>query len=50
MTKIIKKYTTPESPGSFSGISGFKRNTKIKKNNRYRKTIAEDKCLHVTQK
>ena len=31
MNKIIKKYTTPDNPGSFSGISGFKRNTKIKK-------------------
>jgi len=30
MNKILKRYTDPSKPGSFLGLSGFKRNTKNK--------------------
>ena len=32
MNKIFEAYTNTENPGSFSGLSGFKKNNSFKKN------------------
>ena len=34
MNEIINKYTDPANPGSFSGLSGFKKNNIEYKNNK----------------
>ena len=50
MNEIIEKYTDPANPGSFSGLSGFKKNNKQFKNNKnVEKTLRSLKSytLHI---
>lgn len=39
MNNILKKYTNPEHPGAFSGLTGFKKNNKEIKNKIIRNTL-----------
>lgn len=47
MSKIVKKYTDPENPGSFSGLSGFHRNNKDFKINKIKKTLSRYKAYSL---